>query len=137
MNAWVSIINTKNGIEEPTDDSNQILIFGRYVEVRKSLHTRHCIWVKIILNHIHTGTILLAWYIDPNGIEIINTVKHPYPLCEILVIDTRMVSNNNNTRPTLVTTLQTDCLYNKYTAYVIRLRITLILFTSLQYCSTF
>ena len=53
----VSIININNGIQEPTwghqnYNTNQILIFGRNLKVRKSLYTRVIIHVSTILNHI-------------------------------------------------------------------------------------
>jgi hypothetical protein len=39
---------------------------------------------------------VLAWFIDPNGIENKSNFKHPYPIgikeCQILNIDTRMIS---------------------------------------------
>jgi hypothetical protein len=38
---------------------------------------------------------ILAWYIDLNGIENNNSIKHPYPYgikkCETLIIDAKMV----------------------------------------------
>ena len=37
---------------------------------------------------------ILAWYIDLNGIENNNSIKHPYPYgikkCETLIIDAQM-----------------------------------------------
>jgi len=38
--------------------SNQILIFGAYVEVRESLYTHVILWVYSILNHMDTRAIL-------------------------------------------------------------------------------
>jgi hypothetical protein len=68
------------------------------------------IWAKTILNHIDTRAILRrcdgSWYIDPNGFGNTYTVKYPYPtgikICEILIIDTQMVSKKDDTSPTSV-----------------------------------
>ena len=59
----VSMINTNNGIPEPTlgyqnCNTSQILIFDAYVNVRESLYTRVIIWVNTILNHIDTRGVL-------------------------------------------------------------------------------
>ena len=66
MNAWVSIINISNDIKEPTHGyqnchTTQILIFGGYVKVRESLHTRISVWVNTILYHIDIMVILLTF----------------------------------------------------------------------------
>ena len=51
---------------------------------------------------------VLAWYIDPNGIENTNTIKYPYSTsiikCEILIPDTQMVYKDDNVSPTMVYT---------------------------------
>ena len=59
----VAIINTNNGIKEPTHknqngNTNEILIFSGYVKVRESLSARVIIWVITILNHINTKAVL-------------------------------------------------------------------------------
>ena len=55
----VSIININNGIKATCGIQNcstsQILIFGGYVKVQKSLSTQVIIGVDIILNHIILG----------------------------------------------------------------------------------
>ena len=49
-----------------------------------------------------------AWYVNPNGIIYIYIyiVKQPYPSgnqkCEILIIETQMVSKEQNTGPTVM-----------------------------------
>ena len=47
-------------------------------------------------------------YVDPNDIKNKSTAKHPSATgirkCEILFLDTRMVSRRDDTRPTLVIT---------------------------------
>ena len=60
-------------------ETKQILIFGKYVKVRESLHTQVIIWVHNILNHIHTREIFpdikvytSEWY------RICKTVTYPY-----------------------------------------------------------
>ena len=83
----VSITNINNGVKEPTHgypncNISRILTFGGYVSVRESLFTQVLTWVNTILNHIDTrafclGIKVLAWDIDPNGIENKNTVKSP------------------------------------------------------------
>lgn len=59
-------------------NTNQILLFGGYVEVRDSLCMVFIIWVQTIQNHIDTTTIVprregscvvYTRYIDPNDIE--------------------------------------------------------------------
>lgn len=51
---------------------------------------------------------VLAWYRNPSGIENKNIIKYTYPigikLCEVLIIDTRMVSKKEDTSSTLVLT---------------------------------
>ncbi len=52
--------------------------------MRESLYIRVIIWVDTILKNMNTRTIhlgmkVLAWYIDPNGIENTITIKYPYP----------------------------------------------------------
>jgi hypothetical protein len=46
---------------------------------------------------------VLAWYIDPNGIENKNTVNYPYPTgikkCEFNILDTPMVTKKDDTSP--------------------------------------
>ena len=90
VECMVSIININNGIKEPTRgiqncSTSQIMIFGGYVKVQKSLSTRVIIRVDIILNFIilgrfYLGIKVLACYIDVNGIENKNTIKYPYLL---------------------------------------------------------
>jgi hypothetical protein len=62
----VLIININKVIKEPPHgyqncNTSQILIFGGYVKVKKSLYTRVVIWVNIILNHIDTMAILIGY----------------------------------------------------------------------------
>ena len=49
---------------------------------------------------------VLARFIDPNDIQNTNIIKYPYPIdiktCENLIIDTRTVSEKENTSLTLV-----------------------------------
>ena len=92
--------------------------FRVYVKVRESLYTQAIIEVDTIPSHIDTRSILLgyeglglkvfAWYVDLNGIKNKNSVKHPYPngieKCEILIIETWMVSKRDKIRPTLFAT---------------------------------
>ena len=59
----ISTININSNIKEPTCgyqacNTNQALIIGGYVEVRKSLYTRVSVWIHTILNHVHTRLIL-------------------------------------------------------------------------------
>jgi hypothetical protein len=44
--------------------------------------------------------ILLAWYIDPNGIE--NKIPIPVKIYDILIIDTQMALMKDNINPTIV-----------------------------------
>ena len=88
----VSLINTNNGVKEPTHgyqicNTNQILILDGSVKSREALHTRVIIWVTIILNHIDIGAILPRY-------------QKKY---EIITINTWVVSKIGNIiRPTLV-----------------------------------
>ena len=104
--------NTKNVIKDPTHGSNQILIFDEYVKVKNSLHTRHRIWIKFILNHIDTGIILLAWYIDPNEILKYRYRHNPIPIMWNPHYRYPNGINNDDTRPKLVTTLHAEYFYN-------------------------
>lgn len=52
-----------NGIKEPTyedknHNTNQILIFGRYLKVKESLYTHVIVWVNIVPNNIKNITLL-------------------------------------------------------------------------------
>ena len=98
----VAIINTNNGIKEPTRryqscNTNRIMIFSGHVKVRESLSTQVIIWVNTILNHIDTRAVLpryagsrmkyrARWYWKQKY------VNYSYPTglkkCEILIIDT-------------------------------------------------
>ena len=103
------------------------MIFGGYVEVRESLYTRVLIfgsmpfYAVLILGRFCLRMKVLDWSIGPNGIENKNILKYTYPAgcikCGIL-IDTKMVSNKDNTRPTLVLTLtrtpRTTFIHNLY-----------------------
>ena len=73
----VAIINTDNGIKEPTHGyqnctTSQLWIFGGYIKVRESLSTWVIIWTS---THFDTRAILPRYegycmvYVDPNGIE--------------------------------------------------------------------
>lgn len=85
----VSIINIKNGVKEPIHghqirNSNQILIFVGYVQVRDHSIPEWLFWIDAILDPMDTREILpslkfLTWHIGPNGIGNKNIVKHPYP----------------------------------------------------------
>ena len=76
--------------------TSQILIFGGYLKVRKSLYTQIILWVYTILKDTKTkefliGLKVLAWYIHLM-ISTKNILKFPYPnTCnknvEILIID--------------------------------------------------
>ena len=59
----VSLVNINNDIKEPTGgySTSKILTFDGYVKVKESLDTRVINWVKTILNHIATNTILLNY----------------------------------------------------------------------------
>jgi hypothetical protein len=51
------IMNTNNGVKKLTQgyqnwNTSQILVFGEYVEMRKSFYTQVIIWVNNILNHV-------------------------------------------------------------------------------------
>ena len=86
----VSIIKINNGIVEPTYGhqncyTSQILIFGGYLKVRESLHTRVTIWVNTISNHIDTTAFLPRyqgscmvyrpkWYRNQKYHQIIHTL---------------------------------------------------------------
>ena len=112
----VSIMNIDNGFKEPTRgyqnyNTSQILIFGGYVKVRESLYT----WVifeplwTIVLGRFCLRITILAWYMDPNGIENKNIVKYPYPsgIKKMWKPQYRYPNGTkkDDTRPTLVTTL--------------------------------
>jgi hypothetical protein len=51
---------------------------------------------------------VLAWYIDLNDVENMKTVKYPYPIGTenrgLLIMDTQMVSKEDDSTPTLVQT---------------------------------
>jgi hypothetical protein len=107
-----------HGIKGPTCgyqncNTIQILIFGRFVTVKASFYTRVIIWVNIIVNHINISTILPIYegpcMLYTQMVFIKNAIKYSYPTiiknCAILIIDTRMVFNKNDTSPTLVITL--------------------------------
>ena len=84
----VSMINTNNGITEPTlgyqnCSASHILIFGAYVKVRESLYTRVIIWINTTLNHIDARGILPRYegscmLYRPEYIESKNIIKYPY-----------------------------------------------------------
>ena len=109
----VSSININNGIKEPTrgyQNCNISLIDG-YVKVRESLYTRVINWVITILNHIDTRKIVPTYegscmVYRPKWHRKFFTIKYSYPTgikkCEILIIDTPMVSKEDNISPTLV-----------------------------------
>jgi hypothetical protein len=51
-----------------------------------------------MLGQFFLGLKILAWYIDPKGIESKNIFKYPYPVgikinCEPIIVDTHMISN--------------------------------------------
>ena len=59
----VLIMNTNNDIKTHTQgyqncNTSQILVFGEYVKMRKSLYTQVIIWVDNILNHLDTRALL-------------------------------------------------------------------------------
>lgn len=93
----VSTIIINNGLKEPTWlVTKSVLIFGRYLKVRKSMYTQVVIWVstiltKLILVWIYIDMKFLGWYIDPSGIENKNILNYPHMLvstrvkCVILV----------------------------------------------------
>ena len=65
-NGMVSTINIINSIKEATRgyqncNTNQLLIFGGYVQVREAMCTCVIIWVNTILMNNNVGTILLMY----------------------------------------------------------------------------
>lgn len=113
VNALVSIININIGIH-----ICQTLIFGGCPRVIEFL-----VYPRLLFGSIPFSTILIigqfcldmkvrTWYIHLDDIQKKNIVKYPYPTVikrkkekkgEVLVEDTRMVSQkNNNTRSTPV-----------------------------------
>ena len=87
----VSIINTNNGIKEPTSGYQncltiQMLIFGGHLKMRESFYARVITWVNTILNLIDARVVLSRYedscmvyrpeYMVPKNK---NALKHSYP----------------------------------------------------------
>ena len=70
----------------------QTLNFGGYVKVRESLYTRVIIWVNTNLSPFCLAMKVLAWYVDLNGLENNNFVKHPYPTSYIHIPQRQVLS---------------------------------------------
>lgn len=79
----VSIINVHIGhCGYQNCNTSQNLIFDEYFKAREFLYTHVIIWMSTILNHIDIAMYpcvkVLAWYINPNGIENKYILKYSY-----------------------------------------------------------
>ena len=97
----VTIINTDNGIKEPTSGYQnclniQMLIFGGYLKIRDSLYARVITWVNTILNHID-ARVVLSGYEDSFMVyrpEWYQKTKMPWNTHTLLVWETKITDKH-------------------------------------------
>jgi hypothetical protein len=118
----VSIINIYNGINAPIygcqNCNTNVLVFGGYVKVGRSLHIQVIIWVNIIQNHIDTRVISLmyedSWMVsktkicsNTNMLLVSQNMKSSYKYVNGIKIriNLKKIKKNTHTHyPTMVNT---------------------------------